>query len=166
MVNKLDHEARSYFEQALELAVDDRGRHRSVAGIALIGLGDLVREWNDLKAATHYVTEGIRLSKVWGDLTSLYAFECPARVREAQGDEKGANAAIQKAKQIATKINIKEMAQFHVGFYGAQLLIAQGKIGAAVHWAEKRGLADTASLEEFEREAASDSLRIIPALEI
>jgi LuxR family maltose regulon positive regulatory protein len=159
------NEARSFYEQAFELAVDDRGRPRSVAGIALIGLGDLVREWNDLEAATHYVTEGIRLSKIWGDLTSLYAFESLARVRDAQGDEKGASAAIQKAKQIATKINIKEMAQFHVGFYEAQLWITQGKIGAAVQWAKKRGLAGTASLEALEREATSDSLRIIPAFE-
>jgi ATP/maltotriose-dependent transcriptional regulator MalT len=159
------HEARAFYEQALELAVDDRGRQRSVAGVALTGLGGLLREWNDLEAATRYLTEGIRLSKAWGDLTTLYACESLARVREAQGDEEGANQAIQKAKRIATSFNAMEMAQFHVAFYEAQLWIAQGKIEAAVHWAEKRGLVGTASLEELEREATSDSLHITPAFE-
>jgi LuxR family maltose regulon positive regulatory protein len=159
------HEARAFYEQALELAVDDRGRQRAVAGVALIGLGGLFREWNNLEAATSYLIEGIQLTKAWGNLTMMYAGESLARVREAQGNEEGANEAIQKAKQIAKNFNAMEIAQFHVAFYEAQLWIAQGKIEDAVNWAEKRGLVGTASLEILEREAASDSLRIIPAFE-
>jgi LuxR family maltose regulon positive regulatory protein len=159
------YEARAFYEQALELATDDRGRQRSVAGVALIGLGGLLREWNDLEAATRYLAEGIRLTKAWGDLAKLFACESLARVRQAQRDHQGANEAIQKAKQIAASFNAMEMAQFHVGFYEAQLWIAQGKIESAVNWAEKRGLVGAASLGTLEREATSNSLRIIPAFE-
>ena len=159
------HEARAFYEQALELAIDDRGRQRAVAGVALIGLGGLFREWNNLETATSYLTEGIQLTKAWGNLTMLYAGESLARVRQAQGDEEGANQAIQEAKHIAKNFNAMEMAQFHVALYEAQLWIAQGKIRDANHWAEKRGLVGADSFETLEREANSESLRIIPAFE-
>jgi LuxR family maltose regulon positive regulatory protein len=159
------YEARALYEQALDLAVDDRGRQRSVAGVALSGLGGLLRERNDLEDAARYLTDGIRLTRAWGDLATLYACESLARVRQAQGDEQGANEAVLEAKQIATSFNAMEIAQFHVAFYEAQLWIAQGRIESAVHWAERRSLVGTVALEKLEREAISASLPIIHAFE-
>ena len=41
------HQANRLYHQALELATNEQGEQLPVAGKALIGLGDLAREWND-----------------------------------------------------------------------------------------------------------------------
>ena len=59
------HKAEGYYLQAIDLATDDQGRRLPVASRPLAGLGDLRREWNDLKAAEQYLTESIALSQYW-----------------------------------------------------------------------------------------------------
>jgi LuxR family maltose regulon positive regulatory protein len=55
------HEAKDFYDWILELAVDEKGSLSPMAGIALMGLGDLLREWNDFDSAKRCLTEGIDL---------------------------------------------------------------------------------------------------------
>jgi LuxR family maltose regulon positive regulatory protein len=65
------HEAKATYERALELATDRQGRPLPIASEALMGLGDLLREWNELKTATRYLTEGIELTRRWGEAPAV-----------------------------------------------------------------------------------------------
>jgi LuxR family maltose regulon positive regulatory protein len=45
------HQAKGLYQQALDLGTDEQGVRLPVAGKALIGLGDVAREWNDFDTA-------------------------------------------------------------------------------------------------------------------
>jgi LuxR family maltose regulon positive regulatory protein len=134
------YEARALYEQALELAVDSQGRPLPIAGLALTGLGELWREWNDLEAATRDLVKGVELVSQWGETGTIGGYISLARVRQAQGDEDGARQAIQKAQQLAVKTDTTEVDDLSVALQQAQLWIMQGNLGAALHWIEERGL--------------------------
>jgi LuxR family maltose regulon positive regulatory protein len=135
------YEARALYEQALELAVDRQGRPLPIAGIALMGLGELWREWNDLEAATRDLIKGVELISQWGETGTIGGYISLARVRQAKGDEDGARQAIQKAQQLALKTDTTEVDDLGVALQQARLWVAQGNLEAAIHWAEERGLA-------------------------
>jgi LuxR family maltose regulon positive regulatory protein len=135
------HKARMYLEQALDLATDEQGRLRPIAGVALTGLGWLWQEWNDLEGATRYLLEGIELTRKWSEIGSLQGYIGLALVKQAQGDVKGADEAIQTAEQLAIKFDAMEMDDIMVAAYQARLWVAQGKLEAALRWVEERGLA-------------------------
>jgi len=135
------YKAAEIYERALELAADRQGNPLPIASEALIGLGRLAREWNDLEAATRYLTEGIELARRWGEIGVLDGYISLARVKQAQGDVDGARDVIQKAQQVAAKTDATELDDFFVDALQARLWIAQGELEAAMRWVEERGLA-------------------------
>ena len=54
-------DAAAGYEEVLAMARDAQGRPLPIAGQALIGLGDIAREQNDLDTAARYLTRGIEL---------------------------------------------------------------------------------------------------------
>ena len=50
------HGAYELLERALKLATDAQGRRLPIASKALIGLGELEREWNDLEVAADHLS--------------------------------------------------------------------------------------------------------------
>jgi len=132
--------ARECYERALEIATDAQGRRRPVAGMALMGLGDLTREWNDLEAASRYVEEGIALTRQWSIFAALEGYIVLARVRQAQGDADGAGKALEQARQLAAQFRATDIDDLFVATSQAQLWVAQGNLAAAWQWARDRGL--------------------------
>jgi len=144
------HEARAIYQRALELATDQRGQLLPIAGEVLMGLGELLREWNDLQAATGYLKEGIELTRHWSEFGALDGYVTLAGVRQAQGDADGARDAIQTAQHIAMRFDATEMDDLAVAMYYARLSVAQGDIEAAMRWVEERGLEDSGASVELE----------------
>jgi len=134
------HEARALYRQALDLATDGQGQPLPVAGMALIGLGELLREWSDLETAMRHLTEGIALTEPWGEIVAMDGYIALARVKQARGDAHGARAALHRAAHIADKFDTTEMDDFFVAIHQARLWVAQGNLEAAGRWAEGRGL--------------------------
>jgi len=132
--------ARECYERALEIATDAQGRRLPVAGLALIGLGDLTREWNDLAAASRCLEEGIALTRQWSIFAALEGYIMLARVRQAQGDADGAGKALEQARQLAAQFKATDMDDLFVATSQAQLWVAQGNLAAAMNWARERGL--------------------------
>ena len=64
-------DAAAGYEEVLAMARDAQGRPLPIAGQALIGLGDIAREQNDLDAADRYLTRGIELTKQWSETGPL-----------------------------------------------------------------------------------------------
>ena len=134
------HKAQAIYQQALELGTDESGRRLPIASEALIGLGELSYEWDDLESAARYLEESIELSEQWSEAAALDAYIPLAHVRQAQGDIDGVRDAIQKAQHIALKTDALEADDFLVALVQARLWVTQGNLEAAMRWAEERGL--------------------------
>jgi len=143
------YKAKAIYQRALELATDNRGHMLPIAGRALMGLGELAREWNDLEAATHYLTRSLEQTQQWGGFGTLVCYLTLARVKVAQGDFDQAGDLIQRARQLAIQTDVSDMDDALVAVSQVRLWIAQGNIEAAQSWARQRGLdADTPAQAE------------------
>ncbi len=134
------HQAQSIYQQALELAIDRQGQPQPIGGLAMIGLGHLWREWNDLEGAARALTAGLELIKQWGQVGAIQGYAGLARVRQAQGDVAGANEMIEIARQLALKFDAMDIDDMLVGVHQTQLWLAQDNLAAAVDWVQARGL--------------------------
>ena len=134
------HEAAATYRKALELATDAQGQRMPIAGQALIGLGELSRQWGDLDAAVRYLVEGIQLTEQWSEVGPLEAYICLARIRQAQGDVDGAWQALEKAQELAVKFDLTDLDDLTVAMFQAWMCVAQGDLGPARRWAEERDL--------------------------
>jgi LuxR family maltose regulon positive regulatory protein len=122
--------------QALDWSAE-RGHPSPYLAVVHLGLADLLREWNDLDAARHHLTEATRLASRWGrvDLQMSGAL-IDARITAARGDLEGALALVQEAKrhvpahQAAWGLDILEA-------FEAQLWVAQGHLSAAGRWLQR-----------------------------
>jgi LuxR family maltose regulon positive regulatory protein len=132
-------EAEGIYRRALQSAMDAQGRPLPIGGMALIGLGEISREWNDLEAATRYLTEGIECSGRWGDFGALDGHLAMARTRQAGGDAKGARDSIQNAQRIAIRFDVTDLDDLVVAIHQVRLWLAQGDTEAAVRWLGERG---------------------------
>jgi LuxR family maltose regulon positive regulatory protein len=131
--------ARLLFEQVLEFAIDDEGQLLPIAGLALNGLAELLREQNDLQTALRYLTQGIDLALKCTEVGVIDAYVTLGRVKQAQRGTAGALEALQKAQQMAVRFDTTEMDDDFVALHQARLWLAQGNLEAAVRWAEERG---------------------------
>jgi LuxR family maltose regulon positive regulatory protein len=132
------YEAKTVLDRAIELATDERGRALPVAGRAMITLGDLLREWNDLDAAVQTIEQGIALIEQWRGVAALPGYIALSRARQSRGDVAGAVEAVQKARQLAKATDATDWDDVLVDIYQARLWIAQGNVEAAVRWAERQ----------------------------
>ncbi len=130
--------AQSIYQQALELVTDPAGQRLPVAGIALMGLGELAREWNDFDAATDYLEEGLELGKRWGKVSLLDGYISLARLKQAQGDVKGAQHFIQLAQELAAQFDATQVDDWTVAMCQALLWVRQGNLAAVARWVQER----------------------------
>lgn len=134
------HKAKAMFEQALGIATTRQGRVLPVAGEAMMGLGELYREWNELEAATRYLEEGIALTERWRPIAALNGYISLARVRWAQKDMDGAQGIIQKAARLAKGFDAAKWDDQLVALEQARLWLRHGNASAAWQWVQENGL--------------------------
>jgi LuxR family transcriptional regulator, maltose regulon positive regulatory protein len=133
------HQAAANYRQALRLATGPDRQPLPIAGIAYVGVGLLLREWNDLEAAAHHLRVGIELCTEWAEFWALDGYLALARVCAAQGDQDAALGAIQQAERIAPLL---DSAAFlgHVEMTRVRLDLLRGQSEAATRWARTAGL--------------------------
>jgi LuxR family maltose regulon positive regulatory protein len=141
-------EAKTFYDKALELAVDRRGRPQPIAGIALIGLGGVLREWNELEAAACHLIEGIELASKFSKAGTFNGYVGLAYVRQAQGDVPGAREAMQTAQQVAIETEAIKVDDALAAAYQAHLWVIQGDLEAAMRWVKECGLTPSPSRSE------------------
>jgi LuxR family maltose regulon positive regulatory protein len=140
-------QAEGLYRRALELAADQHGNTLPVAGKALMGLGELCREWNDLKAATQYVTKGIEFMRQYLEIGSILGYTTLALVEQARGDPKVARDLIELAEEMARDFDATEFDDIFVAAFKARLALMQGDLALAEHWVQERGF-DGAAVPE------------------
>jgi LuxR family maltose regulon positive regulatory protein len=128
------HEAKTTYEQAIEQTVDAAGTPMPVAGLAMIGLGNLLREWNDLESAETQLNEGIELVRNLGVIGALDGYITLARVKQAQGNPREAQQVMDTVHKIATRFDASDLDDLMVDLHRARLWLVQDRVEAAERW--------------------------------
>jgi len=134
------HEAKALYERALELATNGKGQYHPVATKALVGLADVLREWNDLDAATDLAQRSIELARRWSEITTASGYLILTRVRLAQGDLDGAIEAIERAQRLVAAWDISEIDDSFADVIQTRVWLAQDDFPALERWVKRRGL--------------------------
>ncbi len=148
--------ARQDFERALAISTAAGGQRLPVASRALIGLGEVHREGNNLDAAVSCVQEGIDLAASIHMSMAMGGYICLARIRQARGETAGADWAIDRAFAIAESTKSTGMDDIAVMNVRAQLQIARGDLEAAGLWMQERGLGETFDPAEMDDQSDFD----------
>jgi LuxR family maltose regulon positive regulatory protein len=136
------HEAKALYERALALAVDKKGRPYPIAGEALMGLGQLALDWNDLQEAEKQLLDGIEKTLLWREIAAFTGYLLLAQLRQVQGDVAGVDTIMEEARQLALRFDATEYDDLIVAAYRARLWIDQGQLDEVFRWAKARGLLD------------------------
>jgi len=125
-------EASSLYQEAARL-LNERGRQQSQAmGNVKMGMGDLLREWNDLASARRHLVEGIKCHQRWPNPSSLaFGYGILAQVLQAQRDEQGAFDALQKARHLIQRYDVYPEMRRVVQACEVRLWLAQSNVGIA-----------------------------------
>lgn len=127
--------------------MDNKGVPLPIAGMALIGLGELGRERNELDRARRLLDEGLERTKQWGELGTLDGYIALARLRQAQNNIEGTREAVASAVRFARRFDASELDDRFVEAHQARIWAMQGKLSEAAQWAETRGLWESAAAD-------------------
>lgn len=131
--------AEAVYRRALAYATEGEGGLLPAAGRALLGLGELARERNDLDTAARLLGEGLDLLKRYGQIGVEVAYLHLARVKQAQGDRAEAQAMIAAARRLAGEPGKRRLDGALLAASEARLWLDQGDLEAAAGWAQSRG---------------------------
>jgi LuxR family transcriptional regulator, maltose regulon positive regulatory protein len=127
------------YEKALEIA-SEAGRALAPAGIAHVGLAEVLYERGELAAAHDHATEGVALCHQLACAAPLaIGLAVLARIRQAHGDAAGALDAIGRAERVQPSPQVVSLLN-PVPVWRARLLLATGQVAEAARWASQRGL--------------------------
>ena len=133
-IGKLRQAARQ-FEEVLQLAHGWHVPNIPVIGFALIGLGRVRYEWNELETALHDVQTGLEHGQQAGNMDVLLrGYHARARILQAQGDIEGALTALDEADAVADKMGVAQVKNW-ISAWRAQAWLARGETEAALDWA-------------------------------
>ncbi|MBN1249834.1 MAG: hypothetical protein JXC32_19385, partial [Anaerolineae bacterium] len=128
------HRAATLYGRVLEIGRDRQGRLLSVAGKALMGLGEVEREQDRLEAAAGHLEEGIALTRRLIEMGTVVGYVSLMRTRQAQGDRTGAEQAIGEARRIALRSHVTDLDDRFVDCFEAWLWVLQGNLEALRRW--------------------------------
>jgi LuxR family maltose regulon positive regulatory protein len=132
------HQAHQIFEQAARLASVQPGRASPLLGRVYIGLGDLLRQWNDLAAATSYLQQSMPLLEAMAATEELVlAYVYLARVKQAHGEPEAACLLIDQAEQLAQNYHLSDVLRW-TRINRTCLWLAQGRMAGAMQWIEEQ----------------------------
>jgi LuxR family maltose regulon positive regulatory protein len=135
-------EAWATYREALAWATTSNGRRLPVAGFPLIKLGDLNRERNDLDAACRDLRQGVELCRQLGQADVLAEGQVMwARLCLAQGDTKGAQAALNEVELITGQVSVDPWIATWAQECRVRLWLSTGNLEAALDWIDESGLA-------------------------
>jgi LuxR family maltose regulon positive regulatory protein len=126
------HETVRFNRAIIDEEVESKQRIFFPAGVGYLGLANVYLEWNDLKTAKHYLTQGMELCRqggLTGDLRMGYIIS--ARLHQACGDFIGATAELAAWQELSRNTDTS----FDAGFAVArqiQLRLSMGDIDGAV----------------------------------
>jgi ATP/maltotriose-dependent transcriptional regulator MalT len=107
------------------------------------GLGDLLREWNELEAAERHLVQGMALIKetlTVEPFVAVLGYTTLARLQQARGNSSAALAALDALTHMAQQRHFATHLLAQGEAVRGQLELAQDNVRAAARWAETSGL--------------------------
>jgi LuxR family maltose regulon positive regulatory protein len=145
-------EALRTYEQALQLGPKQGGSVLRGTADMFVGMSEIARERNDLRAATQLLLRSQELGEHNGLPQNRYRWRVVmARLREAEGDLPGALDLLSEAEHFYVSDFFPNVRP--VPALKARVWIAQGRLGEALGWAREQGLSvddDLSYMREFE----------------
>jgi LuxR family maltose regulon positive regulatory protein len=145
-------EALHTYEQALELGPEQGGSVLRGTADMFVGMSEIARERDDLRAATQLLLRSQELGEHTGLPQNRYRWRVAmARLREAEGNLPGAFDLLNEAERLYVSDFFPNVRP--VPALKARVWIAQGRLGEALGWAREQGLSvddDLSYLREFE----------------
>ncbi len=136
--------AAEVYRQALAGAASPTGQRLPVACRALMGLGEITREWNHLEQARMLLEQALQLSQQYSETGELVICLNLARVLQSQRDEKGALELLYRAQVIARHSTASPIDDRLVDAALARTWLQQGNLAGASGWAASRGFEQVA----------------------
>jgi len=128
------------YRRALETGVGVAGGQLPYLGMAHVGLAGVLYERDELTAALHHATRGVRLCRQLAFTQPLATgLATLAQIRQAQGDAAAAAAAMDEARQVEWSPQVVALLN-PVPSLWARLKLAHGDLAAVARWAAERGL--------------------------
>lgn len=109
-------------------------------GVSLLylGLGDVLRETNDLEAAECMLGRGIARAEQWGHAEVLAdSYVLLSRIRHGRGDAAGARRAMDAAMALVIRQQVVQFTRRQVRASQARLALMQGDLAFASGWADQ-----------------------------
>jgi LuxR family maltose regulon positive regulatory protein len=116
-------------------------------GKALLGLGELAREWNDLENAQRYFNDSILALGQFSEFGLGLCYLSIARVKLSQGEWEAAQQYIEKARNQARQSSLSRIDDLLVEMVQARYWIQRGDIHLAQQWAESHGMLEQSVAE-------------------
>jgi LuxR family transcriptional regulator, maltose regulon positive regulatory protein len=127
------------YQRTLEIAVE-AGRPLPPAGMAHVGLAEVLYERGELQAALNHASQGVGLCRHLAyNLPLLAGLAILAWIRHAQGDRSGAAAALREAERVGPSSAAVGLLNPIPGLR-ARLALAHGEVAEAARWAKEHGL--------------------------
>jgi LuxR family maltose regulon positive regulatory protein len=121
------------------------------------GLGDLLREWNNLDAAEQHLLQGMALvnkTLTVEPFVVVLGYTTLARLQQAHGSNHEALATLDTLVHLAERRHFPPYMMTQVAAVRAQLELAQGNLAAAICWADTSGLSSVDDDLTYPREGA------------
>jgi LuxR family maltose regulon positive regulatory protein len=131
--------AGAVYRQALNQATAPSGQRLPVACRALMGLGEIAREWNQLAQARQYLEQAVQLSQQYSEAGELVLRLNLGRVLQAQKEGNQALEMIQRAQALALQSTATKIDDRLVDATLAHVWLQQGNLAGASEWAARCG---------------------------
>jgi LuxR family transcriptional regulator, maltose regulon positive regulatory protein len=145
-------EAMRTYEQALQYASDQGGPVLRGTADMYVGMSEVHRERDDLRAATQHLLRSQELGEYNGLPQNRYRWRVAmARIRQAEGNLGGALDLLNEAERLYVSDFFPNVRP--VPAVKTRVWIAQGRLGEALGWVREQGLSDEddlSYLREFE----------------
>ena len=132
------------FEEAARSSSGPGGSEQLVGNPAYyFGMGDLLREWNDLDAAERHLEQGMDLVSEIPTVDAevvAHGFISLAQLQQARGEYGAAKTTLETFSHLARERKFFAPLLGHAGAAKARLALAQGNLPEAIAWVDANGL--------------------------
>lgn len=136
------HQAQDGYQRVLDISKEQLGGCSQPMSRALLGMGELAREWNDLEAACRYISEAAEMFKQFVDIGLTVAYISLARVYLSQGEWDKVHTTLMDARQRSIESKTTTLDDNLTELMQARVWITRGELDQAEQWARRDGIID------------------------
>lgn len=134
--------AEAEYQHVIALADERLGKNSIYTGRALLGLGEMAREWNDLEAALRHFHDSVMALGQFSEIGLTISYLSIARVQLSQHAWDAAQDTIAQAHRHARESTASPFDDHLVDMMQARYWILHGDVDLALQWARSQGLLD------------------------